>query len=149
MKTLKTNNTLGRQITLFEAEPTFPSTRFQGSKLKIVDWIWSAMEGLNFKTALDAFGGTGCVAYMLKQKGKKVTYNDALKFNRYIGLALIENDHDKLTEKDIEFLLTRHDKIKYPAFVYDTFKNIYFTDKENQWIDMVATNIDSLDGIYK
>ncbi|MEK7314388.1 MAG: DNA adenine methylase [Deltaproteobacteria bacterium] len=140
---------MGRQTTLFEAEPTFPSTRFQGSKLKIIDWIWSAMEGLNFNTALDAFGGTGCVAYMLKQKGKKVTYNDALKFNRHIGLALIENDCVKLTEKDTEFLLTRHDKIKYPAFVYDTFKNIYFTDEENRWIDMVVTNINSLDGIYK
>ena len=28
-------------------------------------------------------------------------------------------------------------KIKYPTFVYDTFKDIYFTDEENQWIDIL------------
>ncbi|MBI5559657.1 MAG: DNA adenine methylase, partial [Deltaproteobacteria bacterium] len=144
-----TTFTARRQMALIEDEPTFPSTRFQGSKLKIVDWIWDAIENLDFDTALDTFGGTGCVAYMLKKKGKKVTYNDILKFNRYIGLALIENDNVKLTEQDVDFLLSRHRKIEYPTFVYDTFKDIYFTDDENQWLDMATTNINLLDDIYK
>jgi len=138
-----------RQIELIEGPPVFPSTRFQGSKLKIADWIWDAIKDLDFKTALDAFGGTGCVGYMLKEKGKQVTYNDILKFNWYIGLALIENDSVKLTENDIDLLLTKHGKIKYPTFVYDTFKDIYFTDDENQWLDMAITNINLLDNIYK
>jgi adenine-specific DNA methylase len=68
------------QMTLIDHTPSFPSTRFQGSKLKIVDWIWEAIKDLNFNSALDAFGGTGSVGYMLKEKGKKVTYNDILKF---------------------------------------------------------------------
>jgi len=136
-------------MVLIEEDPVFPSTRFQGSKLKIVDWIWEAIKDLNFNSALDAFGGTACVGYMLKEKGKKVTYNDILKFNWYIGLALIENDSIKLTEKNVDFLLTRHSEIKYPTFVYDTFKDIYFTDDENRWIDMLVTNIDLLDDIYK
>jgi adenine-specific DNA-methyltransferase len=137
------------QTTFIECNPTFPSTRFQGSKLKILDWIWGAIKGLDFNTALDAFGGTGCVGYMLKEKGKKVTYNDILKFNWYIGVALIENDSVRLTEDDVAFILTRHNKIKYPSFIYETFKGIYFTDEENQWIDMVVTNIGLLDNIYK
>jgi adenine-specific DNA methylase len=130
-----------QQMTLIEDNPTFPSTRFQGSKLKIVNWIWDAIKDLRFHTALDAFGGTGSVGYMLKEKGKKVIYNDILKFNWYIGLALIENDKVRLTETDVDFLLKRHSEIKYPTFVYDTFKDIYFTDEENQWIDTVVTNI--------
>jgi len=130
-----------RQMTLIEDNPTFPSTRFQGSKLKIVDWIWDAIKDLRFHTVLDAFGGTGSVGYMLKEKGKKVIYNDSLKFNWYIGLALIENERVKLTEDDVDFLLKRHREIKYPTFVYDTFKDIYFTDEENRWIDTVITNI--------
>src|SRR3989304_2404348 len=138
-----------QQLVLIAEDPVFPSTRFQGSKLKIVDWIWDAIKDLRFKTALDAFGGTGCVGYMLKEKGKQVTYNDILKFNWYIGLALIENDSVKLTENDIDLLLTKHGKIKYPTFVYDTFKDIYFTDDENQWLDMAITNINLLDNIYK
>lgn len=141
---------IGKQITLFtENESVFPSTRFQGSKLKIVDWIWESIRDKNFNTALDAFGGTGSVAYMLKQKGKRVTYNDILKFNWLIGMALIENDNVFLSEDDIEFLITRQSKIKYPTFIFDTFKDIYFTDDENQWIDTVITNINLLDNIYK
>lgn len=138
-----------QQIALTVGNSTFPSTRFQGSKLKIVDWIWDAIKHLDFNTALDAFGGTGSVGYMLKENGKKVTYNDILRFNWYIGLALIENDNVKLTENDIDFLLTRHNEIEYPTFVYGTFKDIYFTDEENRWIDMIVTNIGLFDDIYK
>lgn len=138
-----------KQLTLLENYPSFPSTRFQGSKLKIVDWIWEEIKDLKFNSVLDAFGGTGSVAYMFKGKGKKVTYNDILKFNYHIGLTLIENDEVKLTDKDIEFLLTRHNDITYPTFIADTFKDIYYTDEENKWIDMMVTNINFLNDKYK
>ena len=59
---------------------TFPTTRYQGSKAKVADWIWKQIAGLDFATCLDAFGGTGVVAYHLKQAGKQVTYNDLLHF---------------------------------------------------------------------
>ena len=138
-----------QQLNLIEKIPIFPSTRYQGSKLKIVDWIWENIKYLQFHTALDAFGGTGCVAYKLKQKGKQVVYNDILKFNWFIGLALIENDSVTLTSEDIDFLLTKHKETIYPTFVYDTFKDIYFTDEENQWIDTIVTNITQLKNVYK
>lgn len=138
-----------QQLTFIEKHPVFPSTRYQGSKLKIVDWIWENIKELKFHTALDAFGGTGCVAYMLKRQGKEVTYNDILKFNWFIALALIENDSVRLTLEDVDFLVNRHKNIKYPTFVSDTFKDIYFTDEENQWIDVVVANIGYLDNLYK
>ena len=138
-----------KQMELIEDIHIFPSTRYQGSKLKIVNWIWENIKDIQFYNALDVFGGTGCVAYMLKQRGKQVTYNDILKFNWFIGLALIENDFVKLTPEDVDFLTTKHKEIKYPTFIYDTFKDIYFTDEENQWIDIVVTNIGKLEDIYK
>lgn len=138
-----------QQLDLIEEIPIFPSTRYQGSKLKIVDWIWENIKYLRFHTALDAFGGTGSVAYRLKQKGKQVIYNDLLKFNWLIGLALIENDSEVLSYEEIDFLVTKHPGIKYPTFVYNTFKDIYFSDEENQWIDTVVTNIAQLENIYK
>lgn len=141
--------TFRRQLALFEKDPLFPSTRFQGSKLKIVDWIWGAIKGLKFQTVLDAFGGTGSVAYKFKEKGKQVTYNDILKFNRYIGLALIENDCITLSNKDINFLFTKHEEVAYPTFIAKTFKDVYYTDEENNWIDTVVTNIGLLDDKYK
>ena len=138
-----------RQMSFIEDDAIFPSTRFQGSKLKIVNWIWDDIKDLDFDIVLDAFGGTGSVGYMLKNKGKQVTYNDILKFNWYIGTALIENGTTKLSEKDIEFILKEHKNIIYPTFVQDTFKDIYFTNEENKWIDTVVTNIDSLKDFYK
>ncbi len=138
-----------KQMALIEKIPVFPSTRYQGSKLKIVDWIWEGIKDIQFHTALDAFGGTGCVAYMFKQKGKQVTYNDILKFNWFTALALIENDSVKLTSKDVDFLVTKHKEVKYPTFVSDTFNDIYFADEENQWIDVVVTNIGQLENLYK
>lgn len=37
----------------------FPSTRYQGSKQKYVNWIWECVKDIPFHTVLDAFGGTG------------------------------------------------------------------------------------------
>ena len=89
---------LAYQHTLFpNLIAEFPSTRYQGSKAKLVDWIWDQIADLDFTTCLDAFGGTGAVSYRLKQAGKHVTYNDLLRFNYYFGLALIENKQVQLT----------------------------------------------------
>lgn len=98
---------------------------------------------------MDVFGGTGSVGYMLKQKNRQVAYNDILKFNWYIGTALIENSNVQLSKSDVDFLLQKHTDIKYPTFIHDTFKDIYFTDDENDWIDKVVTNISLLDDFYK
>ncbi len=127
----------------------FPTTRYQGSKLKYVDWIWYCVKDLNFNTVLDAFGGTGTVAYRMKKEGKKVTYNDILKFNSIIGKALIENEFETLEQEEIEFILTKHSSINYPDFIEKTFSETYFTDDENRWLDIVITNINQIENEYK
>lgn len=140
------------QLGLFtdvETITKFPSTRYQGSKLKYVDWIWYCIKDLSFHTVLDAFGGTGCVAYKMKQEGKSVTYNDLLKFNSIIGKALIENNCEIIEDYELDSLLKMHDSISYPDFIEQTFTDIYFTDEENRWLDMVTTNIAQIDSPYK
>lgn len=127
----------------------FPSTRYQGSKAKLADWIWEQIADLNFMTCLDAFGGTGVVSYRLKQEGKRVTYNDLLRFNYYIGLALIENCQVRLRSEEIDWLLQRHPYISYPCFVQENFADIYFTEEENVWIDQTITNIRQLQDPYR
>lgn len=118
----------------------FPSTRYQGSKRKLLPWIYAATKNLNFESALDLFGGSGVVSYLLKKMGKSVTYNDYLKFNYYIGTALIENSCVTLSGDDIEFLLESNES-RCKTFVEDTFKGMYYTDQENQWIDRLVGNI--------
>lgn len=127
----------------------FPSTRYQGSKARLTEWIWEQIAHLDFTNCLDAFGGTGAVAYRLKKAGKQVTYNDLLRFNYYIGMALIENSHIHLSPEETEWLLQRHTEITYPRFVQDNFANIFFTDEENAWIDQTITNIRQLTNPYK
>src|SRR3989338_7160160 len=103
-----------QQSRLFNEMPTknagvLPSTRYQGSKDKILKWINYYTKDLSFETVLDAFGGTGCVGYMFK----------------------------------------KHPKIKYPSFIQDTFHDIYFTDEENKWLDVVITNIGEIKDTFK
>ncbi len=81
-----------QEVLLPDVLARFPSSRYQGSKNRLVDWIWTQISALPFTTCLDAFGGTGTVAYRLKQESKVVTYNDLLKFNYFIGFGLIENN---------------------------------------------------------
>jgi len=126
-----------------------PNTRYQGSKAKLVRWIWDHIQMLSFDTALDAFGGTGVVGYWLKQKGKQITYDDILQFNYLVGLALIENNATYLTDEDVEDLLYRQPGHKYCTFIADTFKDIYYTDEENRWLDFVVQNIAMLPDPYK
>lgn len=127
----------------------FPSTRYQGSKAKLVDWIWDQIADLDFTTCLDAFGGTGAVAYRLKQAGKRVTYNDLLRFNCEFGLALVENSQTRFSLEEIDWLLTKHPEINYPHFVQDNFADIYFTAEENAWVDQTITNIRQLADPYQ
>ena len=119
----------------------FPSTRYQGSKQKFVDWIWQCIKDIPFYTILDAFGGTDSVSFKMKEEGKKVTYNDILPFNYTIGKAIIENNKTLLDENDLENILTIHPNVSYPNFIENTFKDIYYTDEENRWLDIVTTNI--------
>ena len=143
-KTVKEDNYL-----YDEYNTTFPSTRYQGSKSKIVDWIWDNIKSLSFNTALDAFGGTGSVSYLLKSKSKSVTYNDILKFNHIIGKALIENSNVTLTNEDIEFILYKDSYIQYPTIIQDNFQDIFYLDEENIWLDTVITNINNMKDEYK
>lgn len=127
----------------------FPSTRYQGSKQKFTDWIWNCIKDIPFHSALDAFGGTGSVSFRLKEEGKQVTFNDILPFNHIIGRALIENTNTRLEDHEVDALLRKNEHITYPNFIEQTFKDIYFTDAENRWLDIVSTNIRSMENRYK
>jgi adenine-specific DNA-methyltransferase len=121
----------------------FPTTRYQGSKRKILPWIYENIKDLKFESVLDAFGGTGSVSYLLKKMGKAVTYNDNLRFNHLIGKSIIENSSVKLSESDIKQLLEKKSNSSY-TLVQDNFKDIYYYNYENHWIDNLVASISSM-----
>lgn len=139
-----------KQLSMFSPESIrtynypFPSTRYQGSKRTLVDWIWENVCQVQFNTVLDIFGGTGVVSHMFKNAGKQVTYNDNLTFNYNIGLGLIENSKEILSRDEVELLLRPQTGLAYPNFIHRTFENIYFTEDENIWLDRIVYNIDHL-----
>jgi adenine-specific DNA-methyltransferase len=117
----------------------FPTTRYQGSKRKILPWIYENLKDLKFDTALDACGGSGSVSYLLKKMDKVVTYNDNLKFNYLIGKAIIENNNVLFSEEDVRNLYNHGQKA--PDIIERIFKGMYYLDNENKWLDHVSHGI--------
>lgn len=129
---------------------SFPTTRYQGSKRDLIDWIWSAIEEhVQFESTLDAFGGTGAFAYKSKKENKDSYYNDYLRFNYHIGRAIVENKNTVLKSDDVDFLMDEHDRFDYPNFIQHKFDGLYFTEEENAWLDRMKVHIDNLDNEYK
>jgi len=142
--------TAGKTVTSVAAHVNlFPRTRYQGSKRKLAGAILAQLDDLDYVTVLDAFGGTGAVAYAFKQAGKAVTYNDVLAFNHQIGLALIENDSVRLENDRVEAIGVKRRGGSYADFIERTFKGIYFTDEENRWLDVAVGNIRRLERPYE
>lgn len=129
------------------SENRFPGTRFMGSKFSMLDTIWETVQDKKFSSVLDAFAGSGCVSYLFKTKGKKVFSNDLLNFSYHTTSALIENNNSRLGTDDIYFLLSKQQN--HPTFIQDNFSGLYFTDEENEFLDMVRFNINYLDNKYK
>jgi len=136
--------------TVFTEKPfLFPSTRYQGSKRKIAQRIVSELNDLDYVRVLDAFGGTAAVSYAFKIAGKHVRYNDALRFNHQIGLALIENDEITLDEATAANIGVGRTDTSYGSVIQDNFSGIYFTDEENQWLDVAIGNIRSIENQFE
>ena len=127
------------QRPLPEQNSKYPATRYMGSKQSLLKQIASATGPFEFDTVLDLFAGSGVVSYLFKSLGKQVVSNDYMTMNTVLSQALIENTKIKLTDKDVDALLDNTSE--YDTFVSDTFQDIYFTDEENSFIDMVRSNI--------
>jgi adenine-specific DNA methylase len=132
-----------------DENPVMPSTRYQGSKRKVVDSIGAEFDKLDFETALDLMGGTATVSFELKKSGKSVTYNDLLKFNYHIGRALIENNETLLAEKDIEAIFNKRKDFQYDDLVQRIYHDILFSPEENVIIDFVSQNISQMNDSIK
>lgn len=125
----------------------YPNTRYMGSKRKLIPTIAQIVKQLDPKTALDAFAGSGCVAYLFKEMGLEVTSNDFLKFSYHIANASVANSKTKLTDKDIDFLV--NNKSGDHTFIQTKFKDLYFSDEDNAFLDNLWWNINSLKDEYK
>lgn len=125
----------------------YPSTRYMGSKNKLLNQIWSVASQFQFETAVDLFSGSGVVGYLFKSHGKKVISNDYMVMATTLARATIENNGIVLSEADTLALLEGHKPTD--CFVEKTFKDLYFCDQDNRLIDVLRANIKALKNPYK
>jgi len=132
--------------TIEEQFQYFPGTRYMGSKNKIIYDIWQRLEKEEFESVLDTFGGSNVVGYFLKCQGKKVITNDFMSFSYITSKAIIENSSAQITKDDLKLILKKN---KNNGFIEKTFKDIFFSHEENQFLDRVRQNISELQNEYK
>ena len=125
----------------------YPPTRFMGSKSKLLSEIWSVISQFNVNTVVDLFSGSGVVGYMLKAQGKAVVSNDYMAMSATFTKAMIENNSVTLPLEEAKELLVAHKESDH--FVATTFKDLYYSDEENDLIDTLRTNIAAMKDQYK
>lgn len=125
----------------------YPSTRYMGSKNKLLSEIWAVASQFEFETAIDLFSGSGVVGYMLKSHGKSVVSNDYMAMSTTFAKAMIENNEITLSHDEALALL--EPKKPTDRFVETTFHGLYFSDDDNRLIDIVRANIKAIKNPYK
>lgn len=126
---------------------SFPATRFMGSKQNLLRDIWSVASGFKFNSVLDLFSGSGVVGYMFKAQNKQVISNDYMAFSSCLAKSMIENNQYKLSSEELDMLCAPNPKADH--FVTETFRDLYFSEEDNMFIDKVRANIQGIKNEYK
>ena len=126
------------ELKLIDIEPIpekikkFPTTRFYGSKRRILPWIYEKIRPLRFNTVLDGFGGTGSVSLLFKAMNKDVTYHDAFSFHHHVAQTVLGH---KLSVSKQTFEEYIHASKPRDGLISKTFQGLYYKDDENRWLD--------------
>ena len=109
--------------------------------------IFAEMINTAIETVVDLFSGSGIVGYMFKAQGKTVISNDYMSMSATFTKAMVENNNVTLPLNEAKSLLVTHKESDH--FVASTFKDLYYTDDENDLIDTLRTNIAGIHDQYK
>lgn len=126
-----------------QALTKFPTTRYQGSKRKLLPFLHEACKDYSFCSVLDLYSGTGSVSLMFRHMGKIVTANDYMLYNAVSAKVLLTSTSEKLASIDFEQLLDRAflSEGSHRTAVTENFAGIYFRHEENIEIDIFCHNL--------
>lgn len=124
-----------------------PQTRYYGSKRRLTQWMLNEFKKYDFTTAVDVFGGTSTVSLALKHLNKQVTYNDILESNRTIATALLSNAPCVTTHADLNSFF--EGVTPEAGLVSRTYKDIYYTESENNWLDGALRELSKIEDNLK
>ncbi|HEY6901406.1 MAG TPA: Dam family site-specific DNA-(adenine-N6)-methyltransferase [Puia sp.] len=126
----------------------YPSTRWMGSKTKLLPDLQEVIRGFEFESVIDLFSGSGVVSYLFKTMGKRVISNDYMALSSTYTKAMIENNEVRLSVDKARRLLEAPGVLRN-RWVQETFQGLYFTDEENFLIDVLRANIARLRNPYE
>lgn len=115
-----------------------PSTRYYGSKKRLLPWIYEVASQFEFNSVFDRFGGTASVSLLFKKMGKEVTYHDALTSNTYSAHALLCNA-EHFNKTDILKFFEEVELVE--GVVTENFDGLYYSRNENMWLDGIVQKI--------
>jgi adenine-specific DNA-methyltransferase len=125
----------------------FPTTRYQGSKRKMLLTLANSFSEFNFNTALDLYSGSGTVSLLLRHLKKNVIANDYLKYNQNTAEVFLTAKTEDFNKENfihtLEYLL-KEAPIKNTPLVNENFKDIYYTEEENLQIDRFCQNLNNV-----
>lgn len=138
---------INSHLAISEQVSKYPSTRYMGSKAKMLPFIKDVIKRFECKTVLDLFSGSGVVSYMFKTEGKEVWSNDYMALGSTLTKAMVENNSITLDINKAERLMV--DSNDNDHFVQSTFEGLYFSDEENNLIDSIRCNIKKIKNPYE
>jgi adenine-specific DNA-methyltransferase len=128
--------------TVIEQLARYPRIRYMGSKYRVMPYLINVFNRLRFESALDAFSGSGVVAYALKCLDKTVTTNDYLNFAATVARATVENPGIQLTDDDLTWLQSGN--IDGRDFIARTFAGLYFPPADHEFLDAVWSRAEEM-----
>lgn len=121
---------------------SYPRLRFMGSKHRLAPKLAELFAALPPGPAVDAFSGSGVVAYTLKATGRSVLANDHLAFTAELARATVENDAERLTPRDIARITSGNRDGR--DFIATTFDGLYFPRRDHEFLDAVWSHVETL-----
>lgn len=122
----------------------YPRIRFMGSKYRLAPRLAELFATLPPGPAIDAFSGSGIVAYTLKTSGRDVLANDHLTFTSTLAEALVANGDQRLTDEDVARICSPSTDGR--DFIARTFDGLYFPASDHAFLDSAWSHVDELDG---
>jgi DNA adenine methylase/adenine-specific DNA-methyltransferase len=122
----------------------YPRIRFMGSKYRLVPRLAEVFATLPPGPAIDAFSGSGVIAYTLKAGGRDVLANDHLAFTATLAEALVANGTERLSAEEIDAICSPSRDGR--EFIARTFDGLYFPRADHEFLDSAWSHIDHLDG---
>jgi adenine-specific DNA-methyltransferase len=122
----------------------YPRFRFMGSKYRLAPRLAELFATLPPGPAIDAFSGSGVVAYTLKTGGRTVLANDHLHFTATLAEALVANEDQHLSAQEVDTICTPNRDGR--DFIASTFDGLYFPRADHEFLDAAWSHVDELAG---